>query len=1288
MLQNPYHHELLSHLCAGSGPVRCVRAGIVVVASAAGLAALGGWGAGEASAASWWDAGDGESWTSADLSFLGSTDSGSTGSGSPGSWAPGSWAPGSWAADLPALDIEAAVPVLPDVSGTTGEVTAPSPALTFPSAAASADLTGTSFALRPDVSAESLVLPAYTPPAGTVALLDVGGAGEPAPPAADARSTAAETTASAPPVDLDDVTAGYGVGLGAAGFDGVRLGADAHPVGPPAVVAAVDASEGEDDDPPGSGREAPLSDRLLAGEPGVLVAQAGASDVPSLDLTGSEIGRQLRRLQEPAQPPAGDRAPQEPFGDDLWLDLLLDTDSGSLDLLEDLLAPSGTAPVPAAPAPVPTVPAAPAPVPTAPAAPAPLDPDGRPLDGRAPAEATAGERTFTFDPTAENPYKGLIYGLSGATAGWYIQRGLNPTLTFTDYAPNAARGLAQDLIFINGVSCPKSGDVWGDAVLNGLCGAAATQALSFGTRRVVNPTLNTITDTLGAADPRALAYGLANDPGTRRILADSLRDTAPPPRSNIRADFALGTGQLDLPLLNPATVTLSPNPVANGLPPTRLDVGTIPTANAAPAAGGLTNSSQARLVDTARAGGAVPTTPRVGFPDVPEFRPAPNGRPSSSVPPFPTYTLDANGRPVQNNYNVFDLRELPPHMQTRVQRTTDGAIAGMNIAGALLHTGYDELLRAWDLKDNYPAYVIGHSGINGLTVGTAISLAERRLVPGAFLHPTWQSVVAQVASDLLLSVAPPQVRQAAADTCSDENGYLHAAKWFACNLGQNPNNQGGLPPTPPTTPPDALSATGLDLPAATGGAPFTGATGEPGGVFPVMDEVTFLADVPAMERGTGSGTSLTVPIADVSVPIAGSSLPTSGTSPVTTGELPATWFGQPSRPAPLPDGRPGVVVDEQQLTGTGRAGDSPGVVTTVEDPQTGQRYVSVQPTRVTNPDGTQTLFIPQPAGTRVGYNPTGRTAAVFRLDEGATGRVTAQTPVQQVTVRTSPGTPLEFNGGGGPHSVPGIAYRDPVPGNPAIEEWTVFPASHLDPDTGVRRYSAQVPAGYERQVDLSRSGVVQLRVPAGSRPVTVTQTEQAFTPYTPPAVLPAPAAAPRPAPAALQTPRPAPTAVRTPQPAPTSPPAVRNPPAATTPTRTSTAQPNLLERGLEVLSGGAGLAQFAEANKNIGEAAVQGLGTLYDRAVSGAQARMNATIIGSQPLDGVLGFGVTRHQVTLGDGSVGIYDPEGALVDTVRGNPPRKVSGQALFNRALGRGVGLPGAAGAPVAPAAPALAF
>lgn len=91
------------------------------------------------------------------------------------------------------------------------------------------------------------------------------------------------------------------------------------------------------------------------------------------------------------------------------------------------------------------------------------------------------------------------------------------------------------------------------------------------------------------------------------------------------------------------------------------------------------------------------------------------------------------------------------------------------------------------------------------------------------------------------------------------------------------------------------------------------------------------------------------------------------------------------------------------------------------------------------------------------------------------GRLDFGTQVDEIQIRTTSGTTLRFNGGGG-NAVPGMAFLDPVYGNPVEEEWTIFPASSLDYATGVRRSTAQVPAEYEDRVDLSQPSVSKLRV--------------------------------------------------------------------------------------------------------------------------------------------------------------------------------------------------------------------
>jgi len=303
--------------------------------------------------------------------------------------------------------------------------------------------------------------------------------------------------------------------------------------------------------------------------------------------------------------------------------------------------------------------------------------------------------------------------------------------------------------------------------------------------------------------------------------------------------------------------------------------------------------------------------------------------------------------------------------------------------------------------------------------------------------------------------------------------------------------------------------------------------------------------------------------------------------------------------AALPSGGQGVVFEEpQQLSGTGNPRDTAGVVTVVQDPQTGQRFASVQPTRVANPDGTETVFIPQLSRQRVGYNPTGNTAAVYQLGEGQTGRVTASTPVNQVRVRTSSATPLRFNGGGGANSLPGTAYRDPTT-DPTMEEWTIFPASTINYDTGVRTYSAQLPAGYENQVDLAQGGVIRLRVPAGTRPsAPVTQAEQAFTPYVP---TPMPTYS---APASTYTPAPTYTAPA---------------PQRTTPRRT-TPQPSVSQRTTHRPSTPATQPQQG------------GVGQFLNQAGQVAQG-----VVNNQPLT-VRDLPNDRVEVTFMDRRVGVYD--------------------------------------------------
>ena len=392
-------------------------------------------------------------------------------------------------------------------------------------------------------------------------------------------------------------------------------------------------------------------------------------------------------------------------------------------------------------------------------------------------------------------------------------------------------------------------------------------------------------------------------------------------------------------------------------------------------------------------------------------------------------------------------------------------------------------------------------------------------------------------------------------------------------------------------------------------------------------------------------------------------IPDRGATPAGSGgdTVGPTHPAQPVRYASLPSGEQGVVVDEQRLSGTGNRHDRAGRLTTVEDRRTGERFVSVQPTRVANPDGTEILHVPQPGrgSVRVGYNPLGETVAVYRLAPGQTGRVTPSTPVQRITVRTRPGTPLEFNGGGGANAVPGVGYRDPVPDDPTLEEWAILPASTLNHDTGVRTYSAQVPAGYENRVDLTQAGVIRLRVPAGTRPVAVSRTEQAFTPYVP-------------------TSSPALTALSTPPPSSSRPPTPASPPPVRTLPRTpaapaAPAPPQDQRNGLQ------------RAGDFLQDNVLRPVGEGFERYQAWSREQLRTTVQGTQPLDGVVGFGVTRHRVWFLDGGRGTYDPQGRLLTVEAGDPPARINSTSLFLHGVGGTTALPARPGSAV-PSTPPL--
>ncbi|CAA9416900.1 MAG: hypothetical protein AVDCRST_MAG66-2368, partial [uncultured Pseudonocardia sp.] len=249
----------------------------------------------------------------------------------------------------------------------------------------------------------------------------------------------------------------------------------------------------------------------------------------------------------------------------------------------------------------------------------------------------------------------------------------------------------------------------------------------------------------------------------------------------------------------------------------------------------------------------------------------------------------------------------------------------------------------------------------------------------------------------------------------------------------------------------------------------------------------------------------------VGTPLVGS--PVTGSPALASSSAPAAASGSavPAAAAvrygQLPDGSTGRVVRQQPLVGNGAAGTVPGMATVVEG-SGGQRYLIAELPKQVRADGTTVVSVPRVAGEVIGSNPVAEDVGlVVKLPAGASGQVTG---VEQVTTRTGEGPLLRFNGGGGLNSVPGMATRSPAPGNPRAEVWRITAGSQVGPDGVV--HSALVPEGYQGQIDLSRD--VEITVPAGTRPVVMTQT---VAPVSAPVVVrqqPAPAPVPRPVPAA------------------------------------------------------------------------------------------------------------------------------------------------------------------------------
>ncbi|MCY7288368.1 MAG: hypothetical protein LH624_08995, partial [Cryobacterium sp.] len=265
-------------------------------------------------------------------------------------------------------------------------------------------------------------------------------------------------------------------------------------------------------------------------------------------------------------------------------------------------------------------------------------------------------------------------------------------------------------------------------------------------------------------------------------------------------------------------------------------------------------------------------------------------------------------------------------------------------------------------------------------------------------------------------------------------------------FGPNPSPRDAVPAAPTRPEPETFPGRDAELERTL--AP----SGVPGlRTFPLGQE-----ELPVeLPVGSYARTPITAPIpSDPSVASRGTATSAAASPALTSGRSPAAAqpaVQSPVRSAPMPNGGRGVVTGVQQFAGAGPR-STPGSATTVRDPRTGVESVSIQPSTVKNADGTTTVFIPEIAGARVGYNPVGTTAVVVELAQGQSGRVTPQTPVTELTVRTESAPPLGLNGGGDPtRSVPGVVYRDPNPDRPTREIVTIIPARYVDPQTGQER---------------------------------------------------------------------------------------------------------------------------------------------------------------------------------------------------------------------------------------------
>jgi len=118
-----------------------------------------------------------------------------------------------------------------------------------------------------------------------------------------------------------------------------------------------------------------------------------------------------------------------------------------------------------------------------------------------------------------------------------------------------------------------------------------------------------------------------------------------------------------------------------------------------------------------------------------------------------------------------------------------------------------------------------------------------------------------------------------------------------------------------------------------------------------------------------------------------------------------------------------------------------------------------------------------------------------------------------------------------------------------------------------------------------------------------------------------------------------------------------------------------------------GPAIVGEPETGLVQRSINAVGDAYQRLDAAGRESLRTTISGSQPLDGTLGFGVTRHMVEFMDGGRGVYDPEGNLLRTEKGNPPQRVAGWQLFKPGGAPMIpGRAGPAGTPIMRGAPIL--